>query len=312
MSNLLKLKEWLTVAEAAARLSGVFEEKVTEADILRLALDRKLTLSIRFKDDVVIRPCKLLRHDEVALKDAVETVSDFSTNEGRQINCKKLDIDDDQCLVFDGEMAISDGLWDLPMIGNEKYIIEDRCSHLSGGAFAGDGCHAGILISKNGLTAQLQVHFIHSKHHWMPTDSVVSTLYKKIVLVKDVITEMSRPREMNYIPAYELPYSAELVVSSAAFRDFEDSIFGNSSSPPTLLATTERHTLLKQIGALSLVLAEQTKKFKRGEKPNGLQIANAAGEIVDALPGANSAGIGASSIRESIRQGIELLTAIQR
>ncbi|MGE5470075.1 MAG: hypothetical protein ACM3X0_04695, partial [Bacteroidota bacterium] len=112
MSKLLKLKEWLTVPEAATRLSGIFEEQVTEADVLRLALDKKLTLSIRFRDDIVIRPCKFVQHHEGSLEEAVETVSDFSTKEGRPINCKKLEIDDDQCLVFDGEMAISDGVWE--------------------------------------------------------------------------------------------------------------------------------------------------------------------------------------------------------
>jgi hypothetical protein len=78
------------------------------------------------------------------------------------------------------------------------------------------------------------------------------------------------------------------------------------------LNTTERNKLLKQIGALSLALAEQSRKYKRGENPNGSQIATVAGEIVDALPVANVAGVGASSIRESIRQGLELLTSIQQ
>lgn len=78
------------------------------------------------------------------------------------------------------------------------------------------------------------------------------------------------------------------------------------------LNATERNKLLKQIGALSLALAEQSKKYKRGENPNGSQIATVAGEIVDALPVANLAGVGGSSIRESIRQGLELLTSIQQ
>ena len=46
MSKLLKLKEWLTTDEAAKRLSISAGEEVTEADILRLALDGHLTLSV--------------------------------------------------------------------------------------------------------------------------------------------------------------------------------------------------------------------------------------------------------------------------
>ena len=48
MKKLLKLREWLTVPEAAGHLSILFGEDVTEADVLRLALDGHLTLSVNF------------------------------------------------------------------------------------------------------------------------------------------------------------------------------------------------------------------------------------------------------------------------
>ncbi len=48
MSKPLKLKEWLTVKDTAKRLSISVGEDVTEADILRLALDGHLTLSVYF------------------------------------------------------------------------------------------------------------------------------------------------------------------------------------------------------------------------------------------------------------------------
>lgn len=47
-SKLFKLKEWLTVPEAAKYLTTIFGEEVTEADVLRLALDRHLKLSVYF------------------------------------------------------------------------------------------------------------------------------------------------------------------------------------------------------------------------------------------------------------------------
>ena len=46
MGKLFQLKEWLTVADAARHLSTVFMEEVSEADVLRLALDGNLTLSV--------------------------------------------------------------------------------------------------------------------------------------------------------------------------------------------------------------------------------------------------------------------------
>ena len=45
---LYKLKRWLTLTDAAAHLSIAFGENVTEADVLRLGLDRHLTLSVDF------------------------------------------------------------------------------------------------------------------------------------------------------------------------------------------------------------------------------------------------------------------------
>lgn len=48
MSKLLKLKEWLTVADAARHLSILLEAEVNEADVYRLALEGHLTLSVLF------------------------------------------------------------------------------------------------------------------------------------------------------------------------------------------------------------------------------------------------------------------------
>ena len=48
MSKILKLKEWLTIEEAATRLSASAGEEVSGADVLRFALDGHLTLSVYF------------------------------------------------------------------------------------------------------------------------------------------------------------------------------------------------------------------------------------------------------------------------
>ncbi len=48
MKTFLSLKKWLTVPETARRLAIIFGEEVSEADVLRLALDGHLRLSINF------------------------------------------------------------------------------------------------------------------------------------------------------------------------------------------------------------------------------------------------------------------------
>jgi hypothetical protein len=48
MNRLFKLKEWLTLDEAAAHISNVLGEPATVPDLFRFALDGHLTLSVDF------------------------------------------------------------------------------------------------------------------------------------------------------------------------------------------------------------------------------------------------------------------------
>ncbi|EMB3081398.1 hypothetical protein AB7W75_20450 [Providencia huaxiensis] len=48
MKKLFKLKEWFTLEETARRLTGSFEEDISVADCLSLALDKRITISALF------------------------------------------------------------------------------------------------------------------------------------------------------------------------------------------------------------------------------------------------------------------------
>lgn len=88
----------------------------------------------------------------------------------------------------------------------------------------------------------------------------------------------------------------------------------NDNEPPvnqSNLNSDREHLLLKHIGALALVLAEKSKLYKCGDKPNALQIAIKAEELLKDLPDANSYGVGKSKIRESVSAGLDLLTTIK-
>ena len=63
-SKLLNLREWLTVPDAARHLSNVFEEEVSEADILRLALDEHLKLSVYFVNHAHAIRGKVVSYEE--------------------------------------------------------------------------------------------------------------------------------------------------------------------------------------------------------------------------------------------------------
>ena len=61
LKKLLNLKPWLTIPDAARRLSVSFGEDVTEADVLRLGLDGHLTLSVNFVNHARAVPGRLFR-----------------------------------------------------------------------------------------------------------------------------------------------------------------------------------------------------------------------------------------------------------
>lgn len=85
---------------------------------------------------------------------------------------------------------------------------------------------------------------------------------------------------------------------------------GKAAAPESdRLAASERDKLLRQIGGLALLLAEKSKLYKRAGKPNASQIANAVGEIADAIPDAQVRGLGSTELRVSIAAGLSLLAA---
>ncbi len=67
-SKLFKLKEWLTLPETARHLTGICGEEVSEADILRLALDKLLNLSVNFVNTAHATPGEVvhLSHERLS------------------------------------------------------------------------------------------------------------------------------------------------------------------------------------------------------------------------------------------------------
>ena len=78
------------------------------------------------------------------------------------------------------------------------------------------------------------------------------------------------------------------------------------------LGDTERASLQKQIGALALVLAEKSAKYKNGDKPNASQIAEVVSITLDAMPDVNKRGVSSANLRASIKAGIGLLQGKRR
>jgi len=158
--KLFNLKEWLTLEEAATHLSPLFGEVVTVADILRLALDKRLTLSVWFVNHTMARKGRLIRFDECKLnilptlkgsvaevplpdkrlvtheelaaifptiKEHMEAGNIFVAPDARRFS------DENEWLELDEAVVTIDGLWDLPMVGSERLDVEHRFQMETGG-----------------------------------------------------------------------------------------------------------------------------------------------------------------------------------
>ena len=128
---LYKLKEWLTVPDAATHLSMALVEDVTEADVLQLALDGQLTLSVNFVNPTSGQLGRLVRRELV--EDRRARGNPFGT-----MSPVKGDADISESEVFqidrpDAPFALMEGVWDLAMIGNERNDISSHLQTLLGG-----------------------------------------------------------------------------------------------------------------------------------------------------------------------------------
>ena len=114
MRKLLKLKEWLTVPDAARHLSILFGEEVSEADVLRLALDGQLTLSVFFVNHAKAHCGRI-----VPVKDA--KVYKLQMPDAEAVLCiQGLRINEREVLELGESVESINGVWDLPMLGAER------------------------------------------------------------------------------------------------------------------------------------------------------------------------------------------------
>ncbi|MCG9658189.1 hypothetical protein [Vibrio mediterranei] len=109
MSKLLKLKKFLTVEEAGKYLSSVLEEAVSVPDIYGFALDRHLTLSVKFNSVIEMSPG--FEFEESKLPYNANETNSFVTGLGRRV-------------FFEDSVMIGEGIFDLSMLGSEFMEVD--------------------------------------------------------------------------------------------------------------------------------------------------------------------------------------------
>ncbi|OWQ83589.1 hypothetical protein CDN99_26015 [Roseateles aquatilis] len=124
MGKLLALKEWVTLEDAAAHLQRELEETVRPADVLQLALDGALRVSVRFASGGALARLGQTRTAELEFDGVGAPILDLG-----------------------GEPKAIDGLWDLSLAGEGAIEIERRMQLLLGGPTVESFSPAGLFLT---------------------------------------------------------------------------------------------------------------------------------------------------------------------
>ncbi len=292
VNKLFKLKKWLTVPEAARRLAIVFGEEVTESDVLRLALDGYLKLSVSLVNHTEARLGKV-----IPLSEARTSPGLFKDGETPYRVILALQLNEHDFLDFEEQIETLTGIWDLPFIGNERLDVEHEYQQLTNGpAVTSQGLDGAFVKGQDGRLHQLQASYDENEYQ-RGSEAHLRKLQDRIVRenieparAKELLDHHKEERKKflaekkarkdagknseNYYPAGGLPLDSVLVVRTEALRDFEESINDAPASAEKPLTTTERNNLLIIIAALCDYSA-----IKHQERGAAIRIAKLTEEI---------------------------------
>lgn len=234
MSKLFKLKEWVTIPDAARHLSQIVNESVSEADILQMALDGHLKISVYFPNRAKARLGRVIPYKDVPRRvlPPVDEKGPITYVDGYPLYDLpegKLPESETPFIHFEKEVVSIDGVWDLAMQGNERLDIEYDLQQLIGGPdvtmFNIEGT---FLNRKDGMWAALQQTF---------PDRVIVDVEGKEKSIK-----------ASYYPAEGLGADCTRVVRVSEIMALQSKLDGSALNKT--LSTRERNTLLVLIGVL--------------------------------------------------------------
>jgi len=198
VSKLLKLKEWVTIPDAARHLSQILSESVSDADILQMALDGHLKLSVLFPNRAYARigritPSENVPRYELPSLDGHGTITcadGYLLQDPRDSALQQTGV---PFVHFDEQVAYIDGLWDLAMIGSERLDIEHELQMLIGGPDVTLINIRGTFLNRNdGTWAALQERFIgQTAYHFSDACSLGADCMR-VVRTSEILALQSR------------------------------------------------------------------------------------------------------------------------
>lgn len=271
MSKLFKLKEWLTVEEAARHLSTVLGEEVAIADIYRLALDGHLVLSMSFPNHT---------YGNLGQVVGIEQAKRFKPPAGLFAEIHKINPEDEpeeivvadyigneQFINWNEEVNSINGVWDLPMLASEKIDVEFVYHQITGGPYIELVGIDGAFVKRGDVYCRLVESF--EENPYQSGSLAARRDIERFLRENEVSAERkaeiweryererkeylenkkAAPRKNDYYPAGGLPKDGVYVVRTAAIMDFLTAI-NETPANEKPLTTKERHSLLTLIAAL--------------------------------------------------------------
>lgn len=218
MGKLLGLKEWLTLEDAAAYLQRALEEPIRVAEVLQLALDGTLRISVRFASGAVRARIAHVAVEEVEFDEFGAPLLDFAQ-----------------------EPELVDGLWDLSLGGDGSIEIEKRMQALLGGPAVEAWSPAGLfLVSPSGnIWAALVELYIRdvSVDHTIQIEGLGGEQWPPVTITK------------RYVPLHELPTGAVVVARPAELTALVETLqlLARDQVPAPPAAKVQRAQFLKVV-----------------------------------------------------------------
>ena len=232
MSKLFKLKEWVTIPDAQRHFSQIFNEPVSDADVLQMGVDGHIKLSVIFPNHARAKLGRVIPFKDVPLMklppvlsggDEVHVPQGYPLHEVTELT------EDTPFIHFSNEVVTIDGLWDLAMMGNELIDIEYEIQQLIGGPEVTLTNIDGTFLNRlDGTWASLQEQF-------EDRTTIDADGKKKTV-------------RGSYYPAGGLGTDCTRVIRTSEILALQSRLDGTTMDKP--LATRERDTLLTIIAAL--------------------------------------------------------------
>ncbi|MFT3736661.1 MAG: hypothetical protein QM776_16865 [Rhodocyclaceae bacterium] len=307
MSKLLQLKEWLTLTEAAKHLSAIFEEEVSESDVLRLALDERIRLSVQLVNGTYAHPGKIVGFEDVEWFEipANETFGLPGIPEEEQGKksvkyLKSIQLGEDRYLNLESELVNLRGVWDVVMVGGGRHDVEHLFQMETGGPSVTLQSLDGSFLEKEGVVCQLLESFDDNEFQRGSTahlkeikarihnDGVDAERAQALLNQHKTDREQylkdrkERLRKDDYYPAGSLPKDCAFVVRTAEILRLQSEVLGKGSLETAnphvdeALSSKERTTLLVLIGLVSHVadfdLDDLSKQIGVAAEQKGIQI----------------------------------------